>query len=84
MAVKSFCHTASREPERFAVYAGNGVYLAAYSQSGTSKFRDMHTVHVGPKNQGVLSLCRSEAIKACNAMRKAGVPAWVAVHPLAG
>lgn len=83
MAFTSYPLNESMKRERFAVYAGSGVFLNSYSTKEDRRRGDFAAVHFGPVSSGVASLSRSEAVRVCHAARRAGVSAWVARHPLA-
>ena len=74
-----FCRHTSRESERFAIYAGAGIYLSCHSVSG-GKAGSYSTVHFDGEERAA-ELDRHEAVKACHAARRAGVPAWLVQHP---
>lgn len=69
------CKIVYREPERFAVYAGDGVYLSDLAIGQGCGF-----VHLSGLSN-CASLARAEAVAACHAMRRAGVPAWIVRNP---
>lgn len=83
MAFTSYPLSDSIQRERFAVYAGSGIFLNSYSTQADRTRGDFAAVHFGPVSSGVASLSRSEAVRVCHAARRAGVSAWVARHPLA-
>lgn len=67
------------EPERFAVYAGDGAYL-----SGLGAFNDGRSASRFVQFAGLdkcLNMARAEAVAACHAARRAGVAAWIVRNP---
>lgn len=71
----------ARVPERFAVYVGDGRYVSSVSASAIPGYDGHGFVHFAGLDR-CLSLARHEAVTACHASRRAGVPAWIVRHPV--
>lgn len=75
------------ESSRFAVYCGDGHYLAEFSQVHHNAPRQRRGVpatvveaSTGPLERA-LQLSRREAVGALHAVRRAGLSAWLVLHP---
>lgn len=68
-----------RNPGRYAVYAGDGVYVAAALIVNEADDA-VQMVCFGTLDCAI-SLDRDEARRACYAARNSGVPSWVVRHP---
>ncbi len=73
-------HPAEREPGKFAIYAGDGVYVSAALICGEREKKDVQIVCFGNLDTAI-SFDRDEAIRACHAARRSGVSAWLVRHP---
>lgn len=73
-------HASSRDPEKFAIYAGGGSYLSGVAVRNIGG----ESVNVASfdKLEKSVSLARREAVAACHAVRRAGVSAWLVRHPV--
>jgi hypothetical protein len=64
------------ESQRFAVYAGDGLYVSWHAIHG---LQPSPFIRLGDA-QAALSLPRSQAINVCHGARRAGVMAWLVPH----
>ena len=80
-SINSSVHLVKHDPEKFAVYAGDGRYVSGLSVIGKRAAKPFGFVHFAGLSE-CLSLARHEAVTACHATRRAGVPAWVVRHPV--
>lgn len=80
MALNLKSRPADSEPEKFAVYVGDGAYVSSVHLYGAPK-KSMVFVYFGASDIAA-SLERVDAVRVCRAVRRAGVPAWVVNHPV--
>lgn len=71
--------TGPANQQKFNLYAGNGVYLAAMSHESVTQHsgRADGSTQTSFNEINALSMTRAEAVSACRMARKQGVNSWL-------